>query len=182
VDVRIVAATNRDLEEMVAERSFREDLFYRLNVIRVDLPPLRDRAGDVPLLVDHFVRLYAERHRKPVEGVDGEAMDLLDGYRWPGNVRELQNTVERAVVLAQAEQLTAAALPEAIRGGERRSEALTFPVGTPLKEVERRMILETLRTTGGDKKLAASLLGIHSRTIYRRMEEERARGSQDPED
>ena len=182
VDVRIVAATNRDLEEMVAEKSFREDLFYRLNVIRVDLPPLRDRAGDVPLLVDHFVRLFAERHRKPFEGVDGEAMDLLDGYRWPGNVRELQNTLERAVVLAQSDRLTADALPESIRGGERRSEALSFPVGTPLKEVERRMILETLRTTGGDKRLAASLLGIHSRTIYRRMEEERARGSQDPED
>jgi two-component system, NtrC family, response regulator HydG len=181
VDVRIIAATNRDLDEMVAERSFREDLFYRLNVIRVDLPPLRDRAGDVPLLVDHFVRLYAERHRKPVEGVDSEAMDLLDGYRWPGNVRELQNTLERAVVLAQTERLSAADLPESIRGGERRSDELSFPVGTPLKEVERRMILETLRTTGGDKKLAANLLGIHSRTIYRRMEEERARDSDDSE-
>ncbi len=182
VDVRIVTATNRDLEEMVADRSFREDLFYRLNVIRVDLPPLRDRAGDVPLLVDHFVRLYADRHHKPIDGVDAEAMDLLDGYRWPGNVRELQNTLERAVVLAQTEQLTAAALPASIRGGERRAEALAFPVGTPLKEVERRMILETLRTTGGDKKLAASLLGIHSRTIYRRMEEERARESRDPDE
>ncbi|MDP7111405.1 MAG: sigma-54 dependent transcriptional regulator [Myxococcota bacterium] len=182
VDVRIIAATNRDLEEMVAERSFREDLFYRLNVIRLDLPPLRNRAGDVPLLVDHFVRLYAERHRKPVEGVDAEAMDLLDGYRWPGNVRELQNTLERAVVLAQTDRLSATDLPESIRGGERRSDELSFPVGTPLKEVERRMILETLRTTGGDKKLAASLLGIHSRTIYRRMEEERARESGDSEE
>ncbi len=182
VDVRIIAATTRDLEEMVAARSFREDLFYRLNVIRLDLPPLRNRAGDVPLLVDHFVRLYAERHRKPVEGVDAEAMDLLDGYRWPGNVRELQNTLERAVVLAQTDRLSATDLPESIRGGERRSDELSFPVGTPLKEVERRMILETLRTTGGDKKLAASLLGIHSRTIYRRMEEERARESGDSEE
>ncbi len=182
VDVRIIAATNRDLEEMVTDRSFREDLFYRLNVIRVDLPPLRDRAGDVPLLVDHFIRLYAERHRKPVEGVDAEAMDLLDGYRWPGNVRELQNTLERAVVLAQTDRLSPTDLPEAIRGGERRSDELSFPIGTPLKEIERRMILETLRTTGGDKKLAASLLGIHSRTIYRRMEEERARESGDSED
>ena len=181
VDVRIIAATNRDLEEMVAERSFREDLFYRLNVIRVDLPPLRNRAGDVPLLVDHFIRLYAERHRKPVEGVDAEAMDLLDGYRWPGNVRELQNTLERAVVLAQTDRLSATDLPESIRGGERRSDELSFPVGTPLKEVERRMILETLRNTGGDKKLAANLLGIHSRTIYRRMEEERSRESGDSE-
>ncbi len=174
VDVRIVAATNRDLAEMVRERAFREDLFYRLNVIRIDLPPLRQRGGDVPLLVDHFVRLYAGRHDKQVEGVEPEAMDLLNGYHWPGNVRELQNTIERAVVLTQAPRIGVETLPAAIRGAEARSEALRFPVGTPLREVERRMIQETLRMTGGDKKLAASLLGIHSRTIYRRLEEERA--------
>jgi len=173
VDVRIVAATNRDLAAMVEQKAFREDLFYRLNVIRIDLPPLRRRAGDVPLLVDHFARLYAERHAKTVSGVDAEAMDLLDGYRWPGNVRELQNTVERAVVLTQADRICPESLPGTIRGGERRSEQLSFPIGTSLREVERRMIQETLRLTGGDKKLAANLLGIHSRTIYRRMEEER---------
>ncbi len=174
VDVRIVAATNRDLAEMVADRSFREDLFYRLNVIRIDLPPLRQRGGDVPLLVDHFVRMYARRHRKAVEGVAADAMDLLDGYGWPGNVRELQNTIERAVVLAQGAVIGVDELPPHLRDGERRSDTLAFPVGTPLREVERRMIQETLRMTGGDKKLAANLLGIHSRTIYRRIEEERA--------
>jgi len=174
VDVRIVAATNRNLVEMVQEKAFREDLFYRLNVIRIDLPPLRQRAGDVPLLVDHFLRLYAGRHHKNIEGVDPAAMDLLNGYHWPGNVRELQNTLERAVVLTQQPLIGADELPQAIRGAEARSEALSFPVGTPLREVERRMIQETLRMTGGDKKLAANLLGIHSRTIYRRLEEERA--------
>ena len=183
VDVRIVAATNRDLSEMVADKAFREDLFYRLNVIRIDLPPLRNRAGDVPLLVDHFVRLYADRHAKEVSGVDPEAMDLLDGYRWPGNVRELQNTVERAVVLTQSDRIHLSSLPESIRGGEGRAEQLAFPIGTPLKEVERRMIQATLQLTGGDKKLAANLLGIHSRTIYRRMEEERqARQDQQDDD
>jgi len=173
VDVRIVTATNRDLAAMVDDKAFREDLFYRLNVIRIDLPPLRQRAGDVPLLVDHFTRLYADRHAKEISGVDDEAMDLLDGYRWPGNVRELQNTIERAVVLTQTERISPRSLPATIRGGERRSEQLSFPIGTSLREVERRMIQETLRLTGGDKKLAANLLGIHSRTIYRRMEEER---------
>ena len=173
VDVRIVAATNRDLSAMVEEKAFREDLFYRLNVIRIDLPPLRRRAGDVPLLTDHFVRMYAQRHAKAISGVDAEAMDLLDGYRWPGNVRELQNTIERAVVLTQTDRISLESLPGTIRGGERRSEQLAFSIGTSLREVERRMIQETLRLTGGDKKLAANLLGIHSRTIYRRMEEER---------
>jgi len=174
VDVRIVAATNRDLADMIEDKTFREDLYYRLNVIRIDLPPLRQRAGDVPLLVDHFVRLYSDRHHKAIAGVDEEAMDLLDGYRWPGNVRELQNTVERAVVLAQTDRIGVDSLPAAFQDGEKRSDVLSFAVGTPLREVERRMILETLRMTGGDKKLAANLLGIHSRTIYRRMEEERA--------
>ena len=174
VDVRIVAATNRDLVEMVATKEFREDLYYRLDVIHLELPPLRQRAGDVPLLVDHFVRLYAERHGKPVTAVTPQAMDVLDGYDWPGNVRELQNTVERAVVLSPSERLDVDALPATLRDSEGRSEQLSFPVGTPLREVERRMIQETLRLTNGDKKLAASLLGIHSRTIYRRMEEQRA--------
>ncbi len=178
VDVRIVAATNRDLAEMVEDKAFREDLYYRLNVIRVDLPPLRQRAGDVPLLADHFVRQYAERHAKAISGVDAEAMDLLDGHRWPGNVRELQNTIERAVVLTQTDRIGVAALPPGLQGGERRTEQLSFPIGTPLREVERRMIQETLRLTGGDKKFAANLLGIHSRTIYRRMEDERQARSQ----
>ena len=179
VDVRIVAATNRDLADMIEDKTFREDLYYRLNVIRIDLPPLRQRAGDVPLLVDHFVRLYAQRHHKAITGVDEEAMDLLDGYRWPGNVRELQNTVERAVVLAQSDRISVDSLPVSFQDGEKRSDVLSFAVGTPLREVERRMILETLRMTGDDKKLAANLLGIHSRTIYRRMEEERAARHED---
>jgi two-component system, NtrC family, response regulator HydG len=182
VDVRIVTATNRDLAAMVADKAFREDLYYRLNVIHLELPPLRKRAGDVPLLVDHFVRLYAQRHDKPVGAVTPQAMDLLDGYDWPGNVRELQNTVERAVVLSPSDALDVDALPRSLRGSEGRAEQLSFPVGTPLREVERRMIQETLRLTGGDKKLAANLLGIHSRTIYRRMEEDRAARQHESED
>jgi len=182
VDVRIVAATNRDITSMVAAKEFREDLYYRLNVIHLELPPLRQRAGDVPLLVDHFVRLYAERHSKPVTSVAPQAMDLLDGYDWPGNVRELQNTVERAVVLSASDRLDVDALPATLRDSEGRSEQLSFPVGTPLREVERRMIQETLRLTDGDKKLAANLLGIHSRTIYRRMEEQRAARNQESGD
>ncbi len=169
-DVRVVAATNRDLEEEIKRGTFREDLYYRLNVIVVHLPPLRGRLDDVPLLVEHFVSLYASRNNKDLEGISDEAMDLLSSYYWPGNVRELENVVERGVVLTHGSMITPKDLPTHITQGQRFQQQVTFSIGTPISEIESRMIKETLRYTKGDKKLAAQLLGIAPRTIYRKLE------------
>jgi two-component system response regulator HydG len=169
-DVRVVAATNRDIEAEVAAGRFREDLFYRLNVIRLAVPPLSARYEDIPLLAQHFLARYAAKNGKTVTGFTDEALDALGAWDWPGNVRELENAVERAVVLCRGDVLRVDDLPPAVRQGRGRP-SLTFAVGTPLKVVERRMIEETLRATEGDKTLAANLLGITARTIYRREAE-----------
>ncbi|MCK9459242.1 MAG: sigma-54 dependent transcriptional regulator [Proteobacteria bacterium] len=170
VDVRVLAATNRDLEEEVKRGGFREDLFYRLNVIVVHLPPLRHRLEDVPLLAEHFLVLHAARNGKQVDGIAPEAMELLAAYYWPGNVRELENVIERAVVLSRGRVLTPQDLPPRVAEEARVESNLTIAVGTPLEEVERRLIRETLRQTKGDKKQAAQLLGIATRTIYRKLD------------
>ncbi|MEM6532837.1 MAG: sigma-54 dependent transcriptional regulator [Myxococcota bacterium] len=175
VNVRVLAATNRDLEELVANDQFREDLFYRLNVIQVKVPPLRQRHGDVPLLAQHFVQHFAAKNRKGVKGFSEAALKCLDAYEWPGNVRELENTIERAVVLTRSDVIGANDLPDAIRGAERKREptdAISIPFGTPLEEVERRLIHETLERVGGDKKTAANILGIATRTIYRKLSDD----------
>ena len=180
VDFRLVSATNRDLEAMVQDGSFREDLFYRLNVIGIRLPPLRDRPEDIPLIADHFVRHYAQKNDKTVTGVTDEARALMGNYRWPGNVRELENVIERAVVLTRNEAIKAADLPTPIKDSKampgdikREGRKVLIPIGTKLDEVERVMIHETLAETQGDKSLAAQLLGIAARTIYRKLEAER---------
>jgi len=178
VDIRLVAATNQDLRAAVDEGRFREDLFYRLNVIALRLPPLRERADDVALLADHFLSVYAARNGRQMAGYSEDALSALANYQWPGNVRELENTVERAVVLCRGETVTLQDLPPEIRSGQGlRSDGktMTFPVGTTLDEMERQAIKVMLTHTGGDKKLASQMLGIATRTIYRRLEEERAR-------
>jgi two-component system response regulator HydG len=170
-DFRLICATNRDLSLAVKEGRFREDLFYRINVVPIRIPPLRDRIEDVPLLANHFLQMYGTRHGKAVEGFDGAALDLMMAYGWPGNVRELENAVERAVVLARQPVLGANDLPPELRDPQAANgRQLTFSVGTALEEVERRMIMETLKFTRGDKRLAADLLGIATRTIYRKLE------------
>jgi two-component system response regulator HydG len=169
-DVRTIAASNRDLEAEVAAGRFRQDLFYRLNVIRITIPPLRERIEDVPLLAQHFVARFAQKDRKDVSGIDADAIDAMCSYGWPGNVRELENALQRAVVLCRGDRITVDDLPKPVRGGGGRRR-LSFEVGTPLAQVERRMIEETLRYTNGDKNLAASLMGITARTIYRREAE-----------
>lgn len=169
-DARVVAATNRDLKAEVQAGRFREDLYYRLNVIAVTAPPLRARREDVPLLVDHFLVHFARKNGKPVLKIPIEVMNKLIDYSWPGNVRELENAIERAVVLSRSETLQLTDLPEAISQSNAPSvEALTFPIGTPLDEVEHRLIRETMKFTSGDKALAAQLLGISTRTIYRKL-------------
>jgi two-component system response regulator HydG len=176
IDIRLVAATNKDLRKAVSEGRFREDLFYRLNVIAVNVPPLRDRRDDVPLLVDHFLGRYREKNQKPVSGCTRAALDAMLGYEWPGNVRELENTVERAVVLTKSNIIDVDDLPREVLGAPAAfgagagQKALSFEIGTPLEEIELRVIHETLRHTKGDKKLAAQLLGIATRTIYRKLD------------
>jgi two-component system response regulator HydG len=182
VDFRLVAATNRDLEASVKEGTFREDLYYRLNVIGVHLPPLRDRPEDIPLIADHFIRIYAVKNKKNVLGFAEEVREALIRYRWPGNVRELENVIERAIVLTKSSTIEPKDLPAPVQsGGTKASEGIrrdgakiVIPVGTKLEDVERILIKETLKETGGDKSLAAQLLGIAARTIYRKLEAERA--------
>ncbi|MFO0678773.1 MAG: sigma-54 dependent transcriptional regulator [Polyangiaceae bacterium] len=182
-DVRVVAATNRDLLAEVAAGRFREDLFYRLNVIAITAPPLRNRREDVPLLVDHFLGLYCTKNGKARMSPTRGALERMTDYAWPGNVRELENVVERAVVLSRGDTLGETDLPDAI--AEARpgvATALTFPIGTTLEEMELRVIRETLRHTKGDKSLAAQLLGISTRTIYRKLDGVEGEGSDLPPD
>jgi DNA-binding NtrC family response regulator len=170
-DVRIVAATNRDLVAEVAAGRFREDLFYRLNVIAITAPPLRARREDIPLLVDHFLGLYCAKNGRPRLQPTHAALERLADYSWPGNVRELENAIERAVVLSRSDSLGEGDLPDHVATAPRSTTTqLTFEIGTPLEEIELRVIRETLRHTKGDKSVAAQLLGISTRTIYRKLD------------
>ncbi|MFL5812293.1 MAG: sigma-54-dependent transcriptional regulator [Bdellovibrionia bacterium] len=193
INVRVIAATHRDLKENVRTGSFRQDLLYRLEVIAVQIPPLRDRMEDVPDLAYHFLKLASGRHGKPVDGIEDEAMEALLAHTWPGNVRELGNVVERGVVFAQGSLLLARDLPPHLLDLAKRAEkasntfgtesttasgqaqaAITVPLGTPLKDVEDLLIRKTLEATSGDKNMTAKLLGINSRTIYRKLEKKDA--------
>ena len=171
VDVRLVAATHADLATLVREKGFREDLFYRLNVITIQIPPLRERREDIPLLAQHFLGRFATKNGKTITGFTDEALDLLQSYAWPGNVRELENVIERAVVLTRGSMISPADLPDTLAGEDQAARHLVISIGTPLEEVEDRLIEETLRYARGDKTLAAKLLGIATRTIYRRMKD-----------
>jgi two-component system, NtrC family, response regulator HydG len=173
VDVRIVAATNRELGQMVRDKRFREDLYYRLNVITVTVPPLRERRDDIPMLALHFLRIYAAKNNRRLDGFTDEALRRLEAYAWPGNVRELENVIERGVVLAHGSLIDVGDLPDEIAGAETQglvSQAITALVGTPLSEVERRLLDETLRIAKGNKTLTAKLLGIDVRTVSRKLE------------
>ena len=170
VDVRLIAATNKDLAAAVEAGEFREDLFYRLKVMTLELPPLRERREDVPLLANHFITKYSEKSRKPIRGIAREAVDALKRYDWPGNVRELENVIERAVVLTETGVIELGNLPESVCPGEiADGDSIVIPVGTPMNEIQRIAIEAALERTNGDKKLAASLLGITVQTIYRKL-------------
>jgi DNA-binding NtrC family response regulator len=174
IDVRVVATTNRDLQALIAANRFREDLYFRINVIHVELPPLRARGNDVLLLAQHFLELYAARAGKRILGIAPAAAERLLEYAWPGNVRELQNCVERAVALARYEQVTVDDLPEAMRAQRRPAVAAAGDEPAeliPLAELERRHILRIVEASGGNKTMAAETLGITRKTLYRKLQE-----------
>jgi DNA-binding NtrC family response regulator len=176
VDVRIIAATNRDLEQFVKEGKFRDDLFYRLNVVRITLPSLTERQEDIPMLAHYFLQKCATGTTTPVRGFHPDTMELLNRYRWPGNVRELENAIERAVSLSHGPLLTPDDLPAAIRqapihvDAKPESPDVTEPVCLTLEEVEKRHLVRVLKETKGNKVKASKILGIDRRTLYRMAE------------
>jgi two-component system response regulator HydG len=169
-DVRLIAATNANLEEAIREKRFRKDLYYRLNVVTIHIPPLRDRPEDIPLLAEHFIQVFNLRNGKSLEGLSQEALERFMKYSWPGNVRELENVIERAVVLGKGRLVQPDDLPPALVERRGSEHMIRIPFGMTMQEAEHKIIQETLRRTQGNKELAARLLGIASRTIYRKLE------------
>ncbi len=171
VDVRILAATNTDIEELIAQKLFRKDLFYRLNVIKIEIPPLRQRKEDIPQLVKHFVDIYARENRKEIDGVSEDVFEILDAHDWPGNVRELENLVERAVVLARSKVITRDSLPPfLLREGEVDDEALisskeSLDLRDRTLAFQKKIILAALKKTKGVQNKAAKLLGVKPTTL-----------------
>ncbi len=169
VDVRLITATNTDLSTAVKEGRFREDLFWRINVVRINMPPLRERREDIPLLVHHFIKKFAAENNRPVKGISEDALQLLLHYDFPGNVRELENIIESAVVLCRGDTITPELLPEGVRSSAENSETLTIPLGLPFEEIERRVIEATLTYAGGNKTKTARILKIGKRTLFRKL-------------
>ncbi|GIW72146.1 MAG: sigma-54-dependent Fis family transcriptional regulator [Planctomycetota bacterium] len=169
VDVRVIAATNADLEAMVEEGRFRRDLYYRLRVVTIRLPPLRERPTDIPLLIEHFVREFAAEHGKVIDAVTPEARRVLTSYPWPGNVRELRNAIEHAVVVATTPVIDVGDLPDYITGGQHEPRGIEGLAGRSLEELERELIRQTLELTGGNREQAARMLAIGERTLYRKI-------------
>ena len=170
IDVRIVAATNADLKDAVARGAFREDLYYRLNVVSIDVPPLAQRADDIPLLVEHFVHRYSRECNKPVDELSPEVLTALREYGWPGNVRELQNVIERAVVLAEGPVIQLSDLPLDVLLPKHREKVRTadhLPLKNATEEFERQIVLRVLERVGGNQSEAARILGLHRNTINR---------------
>ncbi|MFN0152405.1 MAG: sigma-54-dependent transcriptional regulator [bacterium] len=178
VNVRVVAATNVAIDTLLARGAFREDLYYRLNVFTVALPPLRDRRDDIPLLAERFLAAYAKENNRALSGFSDEALALLTNYRWPGNVRELRNVVQRAVILCREGEIAAHHLPSTVRDAARTPGApadsaatrtVNIPIGTTIDDAERVLILETLAACGGNKTRAAAHLAISAKTLYAKL-------------
>ncbi len=172
VDIRLIAATNKYLEVEVKEGRFREDLFYRLNVVPIRLPLLRERKEDIPLLAEHFFRRYKEKSKNPVKGFLPKTMDTMMRYDWPGNIRELENAVERAVLLCRSESVLPENLPPPVQGARNGGHPMvSAPLGMPLKEVEREIIIQTLADTEGNRTQTARILGISRKTLQNKLKE-----------
>jgi len=173
VDVRVISATNQSLLDMIKKRTFREDLYYRLNVVRLEIPPLRGRREDIPLLAQRFLKEFTTKNRKEIKGFTPQAMDFLVRYDWPGNVRELMNAIERSVVLARSEYLDAEDLSVIRDSSQMIPDSLPVvdDVGkdVPLDQVEKATILRTLESAGGNKSEAARRLGITRKTLHKKL-------------
>lgn len=170
VDFRLISATNRELELLVREGKFREDLFYRIDVVRIEIPPLRERREDIPRLVEHFIKEFSEKHHKTVKAVSPEVMRVFLEYRWPGNVRELRNVVEQMIVTAQGPELTLELLPQRLKKRE-EGDKIVLPVGISMREAEREIIKRTLEHFNGNRTRTAKALGIGLRTLQRKIKE-----------
>ena len=173
IDTRLITATNRNLKEMVDQKEFREDLFFRLDVIRIDLPPLRNRGSDVALLLHHYLEEFARENNKTIEGFTSDALDTLQTYAWPGNVRELRNAVERMVVLTRSPKLTVRDIPPHLREGIETSGTKAASAGSvvTMEDAEKEMIISALNTHNGSRTKAAEQLGISRRTLHRKLNE-----------
>ena len=173
IDTRVIAATNRNLNEEIQEGRFREDLFYRINVVTLSIPPLRERREDIPLLADFFLKQYAEKNRRLIKGFTPRATDLLMRYDWPGNVRELENMVERAVIMARGDMITPDDFSDVLQAldPEVTKSEIDFTPGRSLKEVEKEMIIRTLEETEGNRTHTAKILGISRRTLQLKLKE-----------
>jgi len=169
-DVRLIAATNRDLREAIAKGSFREDLYYRLNVVNINVPPLRERKEDIALLAASFLKEFSQENEKPIEGIDPKARLALYNYSWPGNVRQLRNTIESAVVLCKGSTVSLEDLPPNVRG-ETGGDTVRIAVGASLADAEKEVIRSTLAREGGNKSRTADILGIGRKTLHRKIEE-----------
>jgi two-component system response regulator HydG len=177
IDVRIISATNKNLSEQVTAGKFREDLFFRLKVVEIHLPSLRERPGDIALLAQSFLNEFAKQYDKPVKSIDHAALNGLVAHAWPGNVRELRNTIEEMVVLSQGDTLTAQDLPRALQGAAplvpitRGSDGTGNLVGMTMEQIEREAIRNTLKATEGNRERTAKMLGMGERTLYRKLKE-----------
>jgi len=169
VDIRLVAATNRDLKDRVEAGQFREDLYYRLRVVEISLPPLRERREDIPLLVRHFIDIIARENNRSIQDIDSQALDALSAYSWPGNIRELRNTLESIIVLSLKERIEISDLPPHISGSKAAQEIIK--PGMTLAELEKEAIRRALEETGGHRARTAEALGISVRTLQRKIQE-----------
>ncbi len=169
-DAWLIAASNRNLADAVHQGTFREDLYYRLDVFRIVMPPLRERLGDIPLLVDEFLKRYNRSFQKNILGIAPECISLLESYSWPGNVRELKNVVQRAVLVCTGEVLLPEHLPSRFRPDRPVHPTVSFKIGTPLKEIEREMVIRALAVAQNNRKQAAELLGISRRALYNKLQ------------
>jgi transcriptional regulator with PAS, ATPase and Fis domain len=181
VDTRVVSACNRDLQRLVEEGSFRHDLYYRLNVIRIELPPLRERLEDIPLLVDHFIRKFADQTTRKIDAIEQEALAALMQYRWPGNVRELEHAIERAVLLGKDATIRVKDLPPQFFEGDASPAPINAALakGYTLRELEREYITRVMENTKGNKSEAAKILGVDRTTLYRKLEEYKVNSRQE---
>jgi DNA-binding NtrC family response regulator len=167
--VRVICATHRDLKEEIRNGRFREDLFFRLHVFTIQLPPLKERREDIPLLVHHFIEKFNGETGKRVQGVAPSALAVLQSYPWPGNIRELRNTVERAMILVDGEVISEDHLPPDMHPSRAEAAVIRMPLGVPMDQIEKEYILASLQKNGGNKARTAEILGISEKTLYNKL-------------